>query len=91
MEFCKKVGVGEGRKWGSGGRGGEEWGMEDKSGDTCVYLHTQATHTKKCFLPTTSVARGTRLTCANFHVIMIRIVIHNKNQTQLIRHILVLA
>ena len=84
-----KVGVGEG---GGGGVGeGEECGTEDKSGDTCVYLHTQATHSRKCLLPTTSVARGTRLTCANFHVIMIRIVIHNKNQTQLIRHILVLA
>ena len=60
MELCKKVRVGEGGGWGSGegewGRGVEECGMEDKSGDTCVYLHTQTLHSRKCLLPTTYVA-----------------------------------
>ena len=39
--------------------------MEDKSGDTCVYLRTM--HGRKCFLP--SCSWSTRITCANLCVI----------------------
>ena len=40
MELCKKVGGGEG-----------ECGTEDMSDHTCVYLHTQAMHSRETFLP----------------------------------------
>ena len=37
-----------------------------KSGDICVHLHTQATHSWKMY-----VARGTRVSCAYLCVIII--------------------